>query len=282
MWLTYLTKSIPVPEDRDQLFPSPERPRNIFGLSNARRRAMKSSHVVDLPHEVNPCTLARYWFRAPASRSNVLRHFPSRGFWIQGIPHLLQCWESPSTGFSSTPEYDPRTPASEDRYRLIVRFRSLEVSVPHSATQRPRATAPGYSISRVLLLSSRLPCVSTLCSLDHLPDISQPGALTGFSLQSMTWRRLCRLVDSHLPSCDSLARPGIPAETAEWIFHPVRVSLQGFQPFAGWDVRHGFPRPTDILALLGFRLLGAFPIPSLDPTCYRRGLLSGTSGKIPF
>jgi len=194
---------------------------------------MKSSHVVDLPREVNPCILARHWFRAPASRSNIFRHFPSRGLRIQGIPHLLQCWEFPSTDFSSTPEYDPRTPASEGRCRLIVRFRSPEVFVPHSATQRSRATAPGTSIPRVLLLSSRLSCVSTLCSLDHLPDVFQPGALTGFSLQSMTWRRLCRLVGSHLPSCDSFAPTDIPVEWAEWIFHPVRISLQGFQPFAG-------------------------------------------------
>jgi len=226
---------------------------------------LNSSHVVDLPREVNPRTLARHWFRAPASRSNVLRHSPSHGLRVRGIPNLLQYWESPSTDFSPTPEYDPRTPASEGRCRLIVRFRSPEVLFPHSATQRSRATTPGTSIPRVMLLSSRLPRVSTLFSLDHLPGIS-PGALTGFSLQSLTWRRLCRLFDSHLPSCDSLARYGITAAPAGWIFHPIRASLQGFQPFAGWDVRHGFPRPADILALLGFRLLGAFPIPSLDPT----------------
>jgi len=221
-----------------------------------------------------PRILARYWFRAPASRSNAFRHFPSHGLRIQGIPYPLRYWESPSTGFSSTPEYDPRTPASEGRYRLIFRFRSPEVSFPHSATQRSRATTPGTSIPRVMLLSSRLPCVSTLFSLDHLPSVSQPGALTGFSLQSLTWRRLCRLVGSHLPSCDSLAQCSVPAALAGRIFDPIRASLQGFQPFAGWDVRHRFPCPTDILALLGFLLPGAFPIPSLDPTHYRRGLLS--------
>jgi len=71
--------------------------------------------------------------------------------------------------------------------RVLRRFRSLEVFRPLSATHPSRAThsrefqLPGH------VASSRFRCASTPFSLDKLPDLFQPGALTGFVLQSLTW-----------------------------------------------------------------------------------------------
>jgi hypothetical protein len=96
-------------------------------------------------------------------------------------------------------------------------FGSLEVSSPSTQPQRdepplPELPPPGQVASPPFLPAS------TPCSRRDLPGVFQPGAPSGFSLQSLTWQRLHAPLDAaSLPAIGNGV--ALPAGDTSRLFH---------------------------------------------------------------
>jgi len=177
---------------------------------------------------------------------------------------------------------------------------SLEVSAPSTQPNRDEPPPPELPPPGPVASPPFRPA-STPCSRHDLPGVFQPGAPSGFSLQSLTWQGLHASLDAaSLPAIGNGASRPI-GDSDRWVPPPrfrVRApspfgfgswrenrivgvplafapapdlgsgtaSLQGLSPPAGWKTVSVSPRSHGLPALLGFSLPGAFPFLDLAST----------------
>jgi hypothetical protein len=121
-------------------------------------------------------------------------------------------------GFRPAPEYYPEPLLRPWTQTAFSRFHSPTAPSLHREQPPPGLPPPGH------VTSSPFRWAPTFSSLDDLPDMSQSGALTGFTLQSLPCQGPSRPLDP-----DSPLAIGPPCD---W-----RSSLQGFECLGGWTGR---------------------------------------------
>jgi len=144
---------------------------------------------------------------------------------------------------------------------------SPEVFRPLSATMPSRATYPGYPFPGHVA-SSRLPCASTLYSLDGLPGILstrrahgvRPPSELDLTEVARASRRSQPLAIDHAGPI-SMQDSAVAGATS--LGRSQRSRFRGY-PSTGWDRRAGSSPLFGNPGSPGFRLAGALPFPCSD------------------
>jgi hypothetical protein len=146
----------------------------------------------------------------------------------------------PSAGLDPAPESDPGIRAPEHAGAVALpRFVSPTAQPDRPEPPLPGLPGPGH------VASSRFLPASTPCSRNDLPDVFQPGALTGFTLQSLTLPGSHRLSAAHpLARLAARKRRGAASRSSGTIagardrrvvpLGASRPRLRGLDPPAGW------------------------------------------------
>jgi len=152
--------------DRESSRDSSSELRRRLGIAAPYRYSPHSSHVVGLPLGVPPHDLAPYRLSAPAAWFVHLAVFES---WGRSIRIRTSISPSGLAPLQSITRVAAHRRARSQRFAIPKRNPAVEIH--HS-----RAFAcPGH------VAPSRLPCASAPYSLDGLPGVFQPGALSGSS-----------------------------------------------------------------------------------------------------
>jgi hypothetical protein len=202
--------------------PSPE-PIGRTGLASSRRRVLPSSRAVGCALEGPPASCRLMGSAIPPRGSATSWSSPAGREPIDRLAYLPR----PSAPLRSITR-TPATPSSGVTG-------SLEVPSPTAQPERDEPPLPELPPPGPVASSPFLPA-STPCSRRDLPGVSQPGAPSGFSLQSLTWQgSRAPLGVASLPAIGSRPR-ATESDPAARRFAPPRSRVRAPSPlgFGAW------------------------------------------------